>query len=295
MKGKIEVLQPGLYSTIQDSGRFGFRKFGVPGSGALDSYAATMANLLLQNHPDDAVLEITQMGPKLKFSSAVRIVVTGADLSPKVNNIPIENSKVHFLGNGDILSFGERKLGARCYLGVAGGFKTQIILQSRSWYKGITPNFRLEKGMELEYDTSPQIPTVTTSAVKIKSSYLNLNNLDVSPGPEFHKLPENIKKQLFTVEFHVSRNNNRMGVQLEEKIENDMEPIITGPVVPGTVQFTPAGRLIILMRDCQTTGGYPRILQLNDFALNVLAQKVEGDAVRFIEMRNRDEGKPGKF
>lgn len=293
MKGKIEVLQPGLYSTIQDIGRFGFRKYGVPGSGAMDSYAATMANLLLQNDPGNAVLEITQMGPKLKFSSSVKLVITGADLSPQVNNIAIENNKVHLLGSGDILSFGRRKMGARCYLGVAGGFRTQIILQSRSWYKGITPKFRLEKGMELEYDTSPQIATVTTSAVKIKSSYLNSNSLDVSPGPEFHKLPENIKNQLFTAEFHVSRNNNRMGVQLEEKIENKMESIITGPVVPGTVQFTPAGRLIILMRDCQTTGGYPRILQLNDFALNVLAQKVEGDAVRFFERKPGDKNKPG--
>jgi antagonist of KipI len=69
MKGRIEVLQPGLYSTIQDSGRFGFKKYGIPGSGAMDSYAATMANLLLQNNPDDAVMEITQMGPNLKFSS----------------------------------------------------------------------------------------------------------------------------------------------------------------------------------------------------------------------------------
>jgi antagonist of KipI len=293
MKGKIEVLQPGLYSTIQDRGRFGFRKYGVPGSGAMDSYAATMANLLLQNDPNDAILEITQMGPKLKFSSAVRIVITGADLSPKVNNSAIEINKIHLLGSGDILSFGKRKLGGRCYLGIAGGFSTQIILQSRSWYKGITPNFRLEKGLELEYDTTSQTATETTSAVKFKSSYLNLNSLEVSPGPEFHKLPENIKNQLFTTEFHVSRNNNRMGVQLEEKIENDLGPIITGPVIPGTVQFTPTGRLIILMRDCQTTGGYPRILQLNDFALNVLAQKIEGEAVRFCEVKPGDKDKGG--
>lgn len=286
MEGRIEVLQPGLYSTIQDSGRFGFKKFGVPGSGAMDSYAGTVANLLLQNNVDDSVMEITQMGPKLKFSSAMEIVITGANLSPRVNNSEIKNNIIYLLEAGDILSFGKRIQGGRSYLGITGGFKTEVILQSRSWYKDITPYFRLEKGMVLKYNTTIQKGVNTASSVKIKSSYLNLNDLEVSPGPEFDKLSKPEKVKIFNSEFHVSRNNNRMGVQLEEKIKNNLNPIITGPVVPGTVQFTPAGRLIILMRDCQTTGGYPRILQLSEVALNVLAQKVEGDAVYFIEKKN---------
>lgn len=286
MKGRIEVLQPGLYSTIQDRGRFGFKKYGVPGSGPMDFYAAKIANLLLQNEPDAAVLEITQLGPKLKFSSAVRIVITGAELSPIVNNSEIENNKIYLLAAGDILSFGKRILGSRAYLGISGGFLTDVILQSRSWYKEITPCFRLEKGVILEYRPTLQKGVNTSSSVKIKSDYMRLDTLEVIPGPEFEKLSETEKTELFSTEFHIDQNSNRMGVQLKEKIANNLQPIITGPVVPGTVQITPAGRLIILMRDCQTTGGYPRILQLSEFAIDVLAQKLEGDPVKLVRNGN---------
>src|SRR5680860_1641904 len=93
MKAEIEVLQPGLFSSIQDVGRNRFLKYGVPMSGVMDLYAAKMANLILQNKPDSAVLEITQMGPKLKFSDPVKIAIFGASLSPKINNLKIENNK----------------------------------------------------------------------------------------------------------------------------------------------------------------------------------------------------------
>lgn len=283
MKGRIEVLQPGLFSTIQDTGRFGYAKFGVPISGPMDSYSATMANLLLNNLHDAAVMEITQMGPKLKFSLPVKITITGANLSPRLNDLEITNNKVLMLAAGDILSFGKRIKGGRAYLGISGGFKTEETLHSRSWYKDLTAYNRLEKGMMLEYDGKAVESITTASSVKFDASYLSRKDLQVKPGPEFNKLFEDEKKLIFKTKFQVSRNNNRMGVQLQEKIKNEIQPIITGPVVPGTVQFTPAGRLIILMRDCQTTGGYPRVLQLNEFSINVLAQKVEGDKISFSE------------
>ncbi|MCM4160219.1 biotin-dependent carboxyltransferase family protein [Antarcticibacterium flavum] len=283
MRGRIEVLQPGLFSTIQDTGRFGFAKFGVPGSGAMDSYAATMANLILNNNPDAAVLEMTQMGPKLKFSAPVKIVITGANLSPRINNDNIKNNKIISIAAGDVLSFGKRILGARAYLGIAGGFRTEVILQSRSWYKDLTAYSRLEKGILLDYNAGDQKVVVTASSVKTNFDYLTQNDLEVNPGPEFHKLSSEEKNGIFSKKFHVSRNNNRMGIQLEEIIPNNLQPIITGPVVAGTVQFTPGGRLIILMRDCQTTGGYPRILQLKESSINLLAQKVQGDEISFFK------------
>ncbi len=281
MRGRIEILQPGLFSTIQDTGRFGYAKFGVPGSGAMDSYAATMANLILNNKPDAAVLEITQMGPKLKFSAPVNIVVTGGNLSPRINNAEIKNNRITSIAAGDVLSFGKRIFGARAYLGISGGFKTEIILQSRSWYKDLTAYSRLEKGMLLDYNSGDQKIAVTASSVKTNFDYLSQNELEVSPGPEFQKISNEEKKSIFSKKFHVSRNSNRMGIQLEEVIPNNLQPIITGPVVAGTVQFTPGGRLIILMRDSQTTGGYPRILQLKESSINLLAQKVEGDEISF--------------
>ena len=149
MPAEIEILNPGLYSSIQDSGRRGFRKFGVPVSGAMDSYASGLANLLLQNAPEAAVMEVTQQGPKIRFLDPTEIVITGADLSPRLNDLLIENNRVYFVKPTHILSFGGRKSGCRAYIGVKEGFVTEKILKSRSFYSGLTSYERLEKGMKL--------------------------------------------------------------------------------------------------------------------------------------------------
>src|SRR6056297_2703027 len=128
MAAELEVLQPGLFTSIQDRGRFGFMQYGVPVSGAMDSYAAGLANLLLKNQPDAAVLEITQAGPKLRFSEATAITVTGAELSPVLNGRAVENNHVLQVNAGEILSFGKRKFGARAYLAIQGGIFTEKFL-----------------------------------------------------------------------------------------------------------------------------------------------------------------------
>ena len=99
--------------------------------------------------------------------------------------------------------------------------------------------------------------------------------------PEFDRLSEKQKQQIENGEFKVSKNNNRMAYQLEPMVENDLEPILSAPVLPGTVQLTPNGNLIVLTRDCQTTGGYPRVLQLMESAINMLAQKTTGNTLKF--------------
>ena len=97
----------------------------------------------------------------------------------------------------------------------------------------------------------------------------------------FDRLSEKQKLQLENGEFKVSKYNNRMAYQLEPMVENDLEPILSAPVLPGTVQLTPNGNLIVLTRDCQTTGGYPRVLQLMESAINMLAQKTTGNTLKF--------------
>ena len=89
------------------------------------------------------------------------------------------------------------------------------------------------------------------------------------------------KEALFQKEFSIDQNNNRMAIQLKEELINNLDPIITGPVLPGTVQLTPSGKLIVLMRDCQTTGGYPRVLQLSSSGMDVISQKATGGKVIF--------------
>lgn len=280
MKAEIEVLQPGLFSTLQDSGRKGFMEYGVPVSGAMDSYASGMANLLLQNSPDAAVMEITQLGPELKFLGATQIVISGADLSPVINGNSIENNRVYNIQAADVLSFGKRIKGCRAYLAVKGGFKTECFLNSSSWYTGITAHTRLEKGMKLEYKITSVAKESTHAGIKT-DDYLTSEIVETFPGPEFELLSEEEKKILQNSAFTIDKNNNRMGIQLQEEIHNSLEPILTGPVLPGTVQLTPSGKLIILMKDGQTTGGYPRVLQLSEKGINMIAQKVMGEKISF--------------
>ena len=102
----IRVLKPGIYTTIQDLGRFGYRNQGVPVSGSMDSISAGFANGLLNNNANDALIEITLVGPELLFTDSTNIVLTGAEMSPLLNDEPIRNYRVYKVIEGDILSFG---------------------------------------------------------------------------------------------------------------------------------------------------------------------------------------------
>ena len=134
----FKVLTTGLYTSIQDLGRFGLRNYGVPSSGAMDEVSFRFANALLNNHKNDAALEITLIGPRLLFFKNTLIVVTGADMSAKINNTPIKTYKVYSIKKGDIVSFGNLKYGTRSYLAVKGGIQSEIILKSRSFFNEIS-------------------------------------------------------------------------------------------------------------------------------------------------------------
>ncbi len=279
--GEIEVLQPGLYSTIQDLGRRNFRKYGVPKSGVMDSYAAKKANLILSNLETSPVLEITQLGPKLKFTKPTQIAICGANLSPKINDRSILNNRMLSIKKDDVLSFGKRLNGCRAYISILGGFTSEKILGSYSWYNGITENELLQKGDVFKYLKLGSLPNTLNASLKVNEEYLNKVEIQAFPGPEYSLLSSIQQRLLLESEFHLDINNNRMAIQLKEVLTNNLSPIITGPVLPGTVQLTPSGKLIVLMRDCQTTGGYPRVLQLSEVGINSIAQKVVGDMLRF--------------
>jgi biotin-dependent carboxylase-like uncharacterized protein len=277
----IKVLKPGFYSSIQDSGRFGFQEFGVPYSGVMDKKAFTLANALLGNVENEAVIEMTMTGATLQFQKSTFIAISGADISPSLNKNAIQLNKMIFVKSNDVLSFGKLNNGFRCYLAVLGGFKTETVMNSKSMYLSITKRMQLNKNDELQVEASKISNKKHHAGIKFDSSYINSNNIDVLKGPEFEFLTKNQQQALFSKSFTISKNNNRMAYQLEESFENDLQPIITSAVLPGTVQLTPSGKLIILMCDCQTTGGYPRVLQLKESALDVLAQKFTGKVISF--------------
>ena len=275
----IKVLNPGLFTTIQDTGRFGLRDKGVPVSGAMDRFAAACVNRLLQNREEAAVMEITMTGPELEFEETCRFAICGAFLSPKLEGMPLENNRVYEATAGQKLKFGRLQKGYRAYLGVAGGFESPVVLGSRSWYYPITPRRQLRKGHILE--SGHQTDPGKVKAEAYPEVLLQRNYIEAYPGPEYRLLTERQKDQLHRGIFKVSNENNRMAYQLQEKIFGHEHSILTSATLPGTVQLTPDGRIIILMKDAQTTGGYPRILQLSERAMAMLSQKKTGDQVIF--------------
>jgi len=277
----VEILKAGLYDSIQDLGRLGYQQFGVPISGTMDHYSRQLANVILGNQEDAAVLEFTLIAPRLKFHSTTAICITGMESQAKINGRPIENNTYVIVRNNDILSFGTRKLGCRGYLAVLGGFQSEKIMQSRSFYKSITEQQRLKTGDFINLSQIPIAFKRSNAVLKTPKVHLESVRIEVFKGVEFKMLGLDHQNKIFTTEFTVSKDSNRMAYQLDERFENSLEPIITSPVLPGTVQLTPSGQLMVLMRDCQTTGGYPRILQLSEMAINRLSQRIPGQIVQF--------------
>ncbi|WP_323787675.1 biotin-dependent carboxyltransferase family protein [Psychroserpens sp.] len=276
----IEVLKSGLYDTIQDLGRVGVQDYGIPYAGAMDLYSAKVANTILGNPISHAVLEITIMGPKLKFNCSTEIALSGADLSPNLNSKPIRmNTRVRIHKN-DVLSFGTLNYGCRSYLAVNRGFQTEFIMNSYSMYKDITRHFRLQKGDFLPVIADNDSHDNELGSLKIDEDHFDVNEIEVFKGMEYNYLTELEQETLFSTQFTISQDSNRMAYQVNETIENKMMPITTSLVLPGTIQLTPSGKLLILMRDCQTTGGYPRILQVSEQSINQLSQKIFGEKFR---------------
>lgn len=281
----IKVLKAGFYASIQDKGRVGFSTEGVPISGAMDGYSADIANAVINNSLDAAVLEITFGATELKFLTATVIAISGANFNPTINKKPIrQNSRIE-VEKGDILFFGKPNYGVRSYLAVKGGFQTLKILGSRSQFINITDNFKIEPGDILELNTDETKLKSSNSLIKIPKTHFTLKEITCYEGPEFYMLTSLEKEKLFKTTFTISSDNNRMGYRLKENLKNNLPTILTAGVLPGTVQLTPFGNLIVLMRDCQVTGGYPRILQLTESSLDRIAQKTTNQKIRFRTLK----------
>ncbi|MEJ2163755.1 MAG: biotin-dependent carboxyltransferase family protein [Robiginitalea sp.] len=275
----LKIHKPGFFTSLQDRGRFHYRDLGVPVSGALDQSAMSRANALLENEADNAVLEITMQGPELEFEQPTFMVMCGAPLEAELDGEPIQMDKVYRVNEGAVLQCGHVLQGFRTYLAVRGGFLSDKKLGSRSQYYPVTRRPVLVKAMEIPYkacnDFEPKL--LKWSA----PGHFGEKELRVYPAPEFQQLSQLHKNQIFDGVFQLAKEHNRMACQLQPSIDRHSIQMITSATLPGTVQLTPAGRLIILMRDGQTTGGYPRILQMDMESQDLLSQKRFGDSVSF--------------
>ncbi|MAZ73819.1 MAG: allophanate hydrolase [Flavobacteriaceae bacterium] len=275
----IRVVKGGLYTTVQDAGRYGYRNMGVPVSGAMDSVSAAFANKLVGNSMNDAVLEITLLGPTLKFEEATRIAVAGAPFKVLLNAAEMVMNTPISVKKNDVLTIERPTKGMRCYMAVAGGLQTPELLQSRSFYPNITETVKLADGDVLPLKKSTS--TLTTSPLSVPSLNFSKTSLQVYPGPEFEALSLFQQQGLLEQMYTVSAQSNRMAYLLTCSATLSAKEIHTAPVQPGTVQLTPSGKIIVLMRDAQVTGGYARIFQLTEQSLNVLSQKRGGETIKF--------------
>ena len=275
----IKVIDPGFYTSIQDLGRFGAQNFGVPISGCMDQCSSDIANKIIGNNSLEALIELTMTGCSLKFENNTTIAITGSDMSPKLNGLSIDMFSVIEVKYGDILSFGRIKYGFRTYIAFRGGINSEKVMESKSMYVGLTKNFKINKNDEIYLNDSKSLLNKKHEP-SLKKLILS-DEIECYKGPEYSKLTTQNKQKLLSTQFSISNNHNRMGYVLDQKIKNTIKPIITSHVIPGTVQLTPGGDIIILMRDSQTTGGYPRILQLTNKGIDFVAQKKTGSLIKF--------------
>lgn len=282
--GLLTLLKTSPGTSIQDLGRKNWTQFGVPVSGQMDKISAEWANHILQNDPNDAVLEISQPGLKLGFSLSTEISWAGAQAQLLLNGNLISQLQKIRINAGDNLEVGAFGQGAILYLAIREGFQSPKVLGSRSFYPKITPTQFLQKNDQIPYSQHFPAKSPAYSLPKWDLNWFQKENLEFYPGPDFSLLTEAMRHALLENTFTLSQARSRMGVILLESLENNLPELPTNPVYPGTVQLTSGGKLIILGPDAQVTGGYPRIMLLTEFAQAVLAQKKPGLKVRFSKI-----------
>ena len=284
----IEVVSSGLQTTIQDMGRKGWSHMGLPESGAADKFSLKLANFLINKNLNSPVLECTLTGPILKFLKPLSLVITGADMKPKINDIDIKMNTVIRAKTNDVLSLSNCSIGCRSYIAFSENLVAERFLGSASTYLpaklGGIEGLPLQEGSIIS--TDPADFDITTSK-KINLNTINFFTneweLRALEGPEFNLLSDESKKDIFSSPFIVSNDSSRMGNRLEgtriELINNDH--MISSPMSMGTVQCPKGGLPIILGCDSQTLGGYPRVLQIAEIDLPLIGQLRPSDKVLF--------------
>ena len=308
----FEVLEPGILTTVQDLGRFGFSQIGVPPSGALDSLSLRIGNLLVGNEEGAAGLETTIMGLKLKAVREVVIAVTGGNLLPALNGKSLEMWKSHLLGEGDVLTFKGVRKGCRAYLAIGGGIGVPKIMGSRSTFLsgkfGGLEGRVLQKGDHLYADGLP-VP-VGRIAASFPSDWIPVWDkeviLRVIPGPQDCHFTRQGFLTFQSSFYRVTTRIDRMGIRLEgpkiERRPDVEESIISESLIPGAIQVPGDGKPMVILNEL-VTGGYTKIATITSTDLPKAAQLKPGDRVRFEpisvkyahELLRKQEGRVKSF
>lgn len=276
----IQFISSGFYTSIQDAGRQSFRHLGVPLSGSMDQTAFALANALLPHPADQCVFECTMIGPTLKIMKAIRFVLTGASIEAWLDNRPLEMNKVYQTYVGSILKLGRVTQGLRTYLRFEAVLDLPLYFGSKSFFIPITKQPRLQEGDSIAILTPQETLSQNNATLRVDSSYLAATELAVNFGSDWEMLPAQAQAQLLT-EVHTVEAQDRMGYQLSSSVRFNAPKLLSQLVLPGMVQLTPGGKLLVATADCQVTGGYLQVLQLTQKALDALVQKAEGKKLTF--------------
>ena len=286
----IEILSAGLQTTIQDLGRFGFGHYGVPPSGALDSFSLRIANLLVGNAETQACLETTLMGLRFEALQDVLIAVTGADLQPQIEKRPMAMWCSRIMKKKEILSFAGPKWGCRAYVAFGGDLDIVPLLGSRSTnlpaaFGGLNGR-ALKKGdiLPIKTPTSPFSAEGRSFEANCRFRTADVWTLRVIWGPQHNDFSKDAQHTFVNSQFTVSSHSDRTGIRLNgpaiRRKRNTAESIISEGLIPGSIQVPGDGQLIIMLGET-VTGGYRKIATIISADLPLTGQIKPGDKVKF--------------
>jgi len=297
----ISVVKPGLLTTVQDLGRFGYQKYGIVAGGALDRFAARVANTIVGNAEEAAVLELAQLGPELRFERDTVIAWCGAGFDARLGAEALPPDRAVVVRAGERVSFGAAKSGLRAWLAVAGGVEVPLLLGSRSTYR--RGGFGGHEGRALRAEDRLQCGALSEWAVAWLRKGVRVSSWSVRPhtlvkvapagvvrairGPEWDWFTEGAQRTLFSSDWTATKDADRMGVRLAGPalgLGEGAREMISEGVADGVVQVPGNGAPIVLLGGRQTVGGYPRLAVVATVDMGRVAQLAPGRTLRFHEI-----------
>ncbi|MFZ3591475.1 biotin-dependent carboxyltransferase family protein [Bacillus sp. DJP31] len=278
----FEVEKTGLATSFQDNGRYGYQRFGVVASGAMDPFAFQWANVLVGNPRQTACMEICIMGPTLTLQSSFTFAICGAHLSPCLNSEAISLWRTYKGKKGDILTFGEQMEGNYAYLAIRGGFDCKMVLGSQSSFSKADLGTVIIKGSKIQGypKTLRRNRGLKSSAIPVYKDEVLVRYIS---GPHLAYLKENSTFQ-FEGQPYIFRAGDRMGQRFSGEnpiVKKNSESLPSNPIPLGGIQIPPDGNPIVLLADRQTTGGYPLIGTVISSDLPILVQLPLNGKVNF--------------
>jgi len=283
------VIDPGIMTTVQDLGRTGYRAFGMPVSGVMDRYAFAMSNIMAENGREAAVLEMTLRGGRFRFANEEYVAVCGADMQGKLNGRKIKNWSSFYVPRDSELVFGYAATGCRTYVAFSGGIAVPQVMGSRSTYlRGGLGGYQgraLQNGDVFEITRVEALPIRPKElAYPLVPKYANDVRLRVILGPQNDLFTEEGIATFLRSRYTVSTRNDRMGYLLDGAAvtHKNGADIVSDALCPGAVQVPGNCMPMIMMADCQTSGGYAKIAVVIGADLAKLAQAKAGDRISFV-------------